>query len=140
VVRLYRHVSILVILCGTGTYSHNTNTNRFFSVTYKLSRGANKCQNARWNRWVFKRFLNLLVSVISWMLSECDVWCSQQCWRTSDRVDDWIQQLTAQSGPSTVVHVQCDQCSIASRYNTAEIKCIRTDTITERHFRKRHDL
>jgi len=28
-------------------------------------------------------------------------------WRTSGRVDDWIQRLIAQSEPSTVVLIQC---------------------------------
>ena len=39
-------------------------------MTYKLFMGANKCQNSRCNRGVFKRFKNLLVvSVVSLMLS-----------------------------------------------------------------------
>ena len=34
-----------------------------------MSRGANKCQNTRWKIWVFNYFKNLLVSVVSLILS-----------------------------------------------------------------------
>jgi len=106
-------------------------------------------KHARLNRWVFKRFINLLVSVVSLMLSgkefqaagpawlkqrstnlvrvrRCDDWCSQRCWRTSDRVDDWIQRLTAQSEPSTVVHVQCE--FDASMHTACIYFCVRQVT------------
>jgi len=52
---------------------------------------------------------------------ECSVWRSRQCWRTSDRVYGWIQRLTVQSQPSTVVHVQCG--SGASMHTTCTWFC-----------------
>ena len=98
-----------------------------------------------WKRWALRSFLNLLVSAVSLMLAGkefqaagpawlkqrspnfvrvqlCRVWRSRQCWRTSDRVYSWIQRLTAQSQPSTVVHVQCG--SGASMHTTCTWFCI----------------
>ena len=51
-------------------YKYNRTTNKICRAQLTKCQGvlANKCQNTRWKRWVFKRFLNLFVSVVSLIL------------------------------------------------------------------------
>jgi len=50
------------------------------STAYKLSRGTNRCENARCKRWVFKRVLNLLLSVVSLVLSGKEFQAAGPAW------------------------------------------------------------
>ena len=75
-----------------------TNTNRIYIARlYKLSRGANKCQNARWNRWVFfKDFKSDGVSgkLVGLLLSSYEFQAAGPAWlklRSPNLV--WIRRL-----------------------------------------------
>jgi len=60
---------------------YRLNTNKICRARLnKMSTGANKCQNVRWKRWVFKRFKNLSVSVVSWILSGKEFQAAGPAW------------------------------------------------------------